>query len=105
MNAQTHIQAIATQIAGNARDRASTLESELAAIEARKPEIQAQLRTARLAAKRLADFQVKVEGQYQCPNCWIEHGTKAMLKPIGSGADSESAFCCQSCGLQISIEF
>ena len=104
MNAATHIQAIATQIAGNAHDRASTLERELAAIEARKCEIQAQLKTARLAAKRLADFQVNVGGQYQCPNCWIERETKVMLKPIGRGADTESAFCCQSCGLQISIE-
>jgi hypothetical protein len=58
----------------------------------RKAKMAAQLRSANLSYQRLANFQVKIGADYQCPACWIEHEARSALRPIGSGTDTEDIF-------------
>jgi hypothetical protein len=53
---------------------------------------------ARLAPERLADFRVSIDGQYQCPKCWIYDGRQTVLTQIASESPGHETFECERCG-------
>ena len=61
---------LAIEIAEEMERRRSGLQAELLKIEARKRDIEADLRATDLIRERLSRFRVIINGDYQCPNCW-----------------------------------
>jgi len=103
MTIAAQIQQIALEFASNAQHRAFALQSKLAEIEARKVAIEAELHTANLARKRIANFKVQIGADYQCPRCWIEHETRSALIPISGGTRDEDFFRCSTCHYELTI--
>jgi hypothetical protein len=63
-------------------------------LQTRLREIEAVGASARLAHDRLANFQIKIGADYQCPGCWIEHERRSSLTPVGGGTATEEFFTC-----------
>ncbi|HEV8015845.1 MAG TPA: hypothetical protein VGP48_09945 [Stellaceae bacterium] len=103
MRPETRFREIAEQMAEYASARASQHQRELKEAELRKAEIEAKLRSANAALDRLANFQVKIGADYQCPACWIENETKAILRPVGGGTDADDFFRCNKCGAEFNV--
>jgi hypothetical protein len=52
---------------------------------------------AGLAPERLADFRLSIDGQYQCPRCWIYDGREAALAQVPSNLPGHETFRCERC--------
>jgi hypothetical protein len=71
----------------------AALEAELVAIEQRRIETEAELKTAKLARTRLLDFRPRPGHGYQCPHCWIQNETQSTLRPMASVTSDEILSC------------
>jgi hypothetical protein len=83
-------------------DSVSVLEAELAAIDQRVAEINAEIQDARLARKRLLDFRAQIGTDFQCPRCWVQSETRSTLEAL-PGADGEELLICRTCGSEYLI--
>jgi hypothetical protein len=84
----------AGRLAKYAKSSAAALEEECLQIERRKREVEAQLDAANFAHKRLANF-VPIRGaDFQCPRCWIDHGTTSNLQTTAKNRSSTENFRC-----------
>ncbi len=95
MTADQELRKIASETARYAQARVTRLEEEVLDLEKRLAEKKTERDSARLAAKRLSNFQVTIGTDYQCPRCWIESGTRSPLRPIGGGTRDEDFFRCR----------
>ena len=102
MSIASEIKHIATKMAVSAQHRLERLQEELAEVETRKTEIEAQLNAARLAPERVFNFQPQIARQYQCPRCWIEREVRSEINPIPSDT-SDDLFRCRICHFEITI--
>jgi hypothetical protein len=105
MSIERQIQDQAGEIASDYQQRVAKLERELRELEARKLQIEEELRTSSVIPKRLAKFQAKIGAEYQCPRCWLEQEAFSTLEPIGGGTRHEDYFRCRSCDLHVTIPF
>jgi hypothetical protein len=94
------LQLLAGDRAELARRRESELEWQLNQLEFQKTRLIAQINSARRVSDRLGTYETTIDGNYQCPKCWIDRGEKAVLKPISSASDID-LFRCSQCGQQI----
>ena len=94
---------LAAEIADNLQQSAVALEPEKLRIQTRLREIEAVGAAARLAHDRLANFQIKIGADYQCPGCWIEHERRSSLSAVGGGTATEEFFTCHVCHFGIAI--
>jgi hypothetical protein len=92
----------AANTAQNLEDGVAVLEAELAAIEQRVAEINAEIRQARLARQRLLDFRPQVGSEYQCPRCWVQGDSRATLE-ASPNTTGEEIFACRTCGSEYVI--
>jgi hypothetical protein len=84
----------AGRLAKYAKSSAAALEEECLQIERRKREVEAQLDAANFAHRRLANF-VPIRGaDFQCPRCWIDHGTTSNLQTTAKNRSSTENFRC-----------
>lgn len=97
MTTERELRRAAREAADYAQARVSQFERELADLEKRLADAKAKRDTARLAPKRLADFQVKIGADYQCPRCWISEGVHASIRPVPSNT-RDDLFGCRRCG-------
>lgn len=104
MSIAGEIRQVAAGLGRQAEVRASHLKVQLAEVEARKAEIQAQLNTARLSPERVFNFKPQIGPYFQCPNCWIENEKRSSLTPVGGPTRAEDFFRCRSCGFEITIQ-
>lgn len=86
----------ARNIADALFQRSAKLEPEKFRIEERLAEIEAVCNEARLAAKRFANYPVKLGVDYQCPRCWIINENRSTLRPIPSDT-ADDILRCNSC--------
>lgn len=101
---ETQISLIAGQIVARQQSRATEIKGELARIENKKAQLQAELEATHLALDRLANFKVKIGGDFQCPACGIERGIQSALRPMGGGTGRVDFFRCHACNLEFSTE-
>jgi len=94
----------AMEIANEMVSRLTDRERELADIEKRKAEIQAECDAIRSAPKRLANFPVKKGIDYLCPRCWVEEGKTIPLSPIPSPTRDDN-FRCLLCRFEITVSY
>src|ERR1700730_10131209 len=102
MSISAKIRGVTAALARDAEQRAKDLRRQLLAIEARALAIKTELDAAHLAHDRLANFQIKLGTDYQCPRCWIEHETRAALTPL-PGIAREDVFHCRDCQFEFSV--
>jgi hypothetical protein len=91
------LQLAARERAEGASHRASELERQIAELQFRRLQLDEQYSAADEARKRLANYEMKVGADYQCPCCWIDRGARAPLQEMPSGTDIE-LFRCTMCG-------
>lgn len=64
--------------------------------------VKAQFEATDLAIDRLNSFRVTIDGEYQCPRCWIAQGVSAPLIPQPSDT-SQDWFKCRVCHHEFSF--
>ena len=79
----------------------AVLEAELAAIDQRVAEINAEIKDAKLARTRLLDFRAQIGADFQCPHCWVQNEARS-LEAV-SGTDGEEILICRTCGSEYLI--
>ena len=87
----------------NLKNRARALEPQLQEIERLKLEIEAECHAARLAPKRLLEYRLKIDTEYQCPHCWINSERRSALRPANSASDDGGLMRCQTCAAEFAI--
>jgi len=103
MNQRSTLSKIAEEIAEAAQNRASALRRQIVELEKETAHKKAALDMANLTHKRLANYQVLIGTEYQCPYCWIDSGTQSSLRPTRRGADNEDVFACNAMGHEIAF--
>ena len=101
MAVAAQITELAQYLAQDAHQRAVRLERDILKLKADLAKKEAALGAARLAPKRLANFVVQLQGDYQCPRCWIEREARAPLHPVGGGTPTHDKFRCGTCDLEV----
>jgi hypothetical protein len=86
----------ARDYAQHAHTKIARLDNELADIEKKKSQINAERDKARGALKRAADFPVKRGADYLCPLCWVDDDVASTLRSVGS-PDNRDIFRCNRC--------
>ena len=103
MSAKYQIAQLAFQIATDILQTAKQLEPEFLQLEQRKREIQAEFDSANLCFERLTSFNPEVEGQLQCPGCWIRNERQTNLTPLPESSEAERMFRCDICEFEYSV--
>jgi hypothetical protein len=91
---------IANEYATSLDQRMPALQKELADLEARKAQAEAQLDSARDALKRSHEFPLLLRRDPICPYCWIDSGRKVSLTAVGQTSEDDphlTTFRCSSC--------
>ena len=104
MTADTELKQYAVQIAESLKSQEASFEREILDLETQLAQARASRDAARGAVKRLADFQVQIRGNYQCPRCWIEHGIQSNLRSVPS-TTYDDIFRCRECGSDFDVKF
>ena len=100
---ETHILSTAAELVARAQHRNEALRDELAQLEQRKSVLEAELETASLKARRLANFSVHDGSAYLCPQCWIEEESASPLSLKQGGGWRDDYFLCELCMLEIKL--
>jgi hypothetical protein len=103
MAINTQLLHAAAELAERAEQHALASQRELAEIEARKVQLQAEYEIARRAAQRLATFEAKIGLNFQCPYCWIENERRSALSPSGGEIGGEESLRCGACGSEFKV--
>ena len=82
MSIEEVIREEASKIAAREHSRASHLYEEYKRVQAQAERLKADHDLARSAPDRLLSFQAMVNGDYQCPACWIEQNAGATMLPV-----------------------
>ena len=86
----------AKELVEELRARRPFLEIELAELNKRKREVEAQLAAVPDADARYAKFESEIDGNLQCPRCWIYNKRNAIVRPeLNKG---NKVFRCDDCG-------
>ena len=80
----------------------AVLEAELAAIDQRVAEINAEIKDAKLARTRLLDFRALIGADFQCPHCWVHSEARSTLEAV-PGTDGEEILICRTCSSEYLI--
>jgi hypothetical protein len=96
MSIADELRKAAQEIADHATSRISELDRQIAEIEKKKKEIDADRVKARDSLKRLANYPVMLGGDYQCPLCWVGEGKMSPFRPVPS-SDRNDIFRCALC--------
>jgi transcription elongation factor Elf1 len=92
----------AKEIAARQHQRASDFHEQYLKVQAQADDLRAKRDAARAAPERLANFVVKLRGDYQCPACGIERNMQSALIPKPS-TTPDDYFECVKCGHMLTI--
>jgi len=98
------LRAHADATADRLKAKQSRLQIQLLELESRKADLEAQMRSADKAPERVLSFTPQIDGEYQCPRCWVEHELRSRLKPI-PGDTAPGVFRCQACRLEFNNRY
>ena len=93
MSIEVVIREEAIKIAAREHSRADHLYEEYKRVQAQANSLKADHDMARSAPDRLLSFQPRVNGDYQCPACWIEENTVATMLPGFSASEDDFLEC------------
>ena len=104
MGIETELLHAAAEMAERAEQRVLALLEELAEIEIRKAQLEAEYEIANHASQHLASFEVKIGPNFQCPHCWISNERQSALSPAGGGTGRNDSFRCRACGSEFTAQ-
>ena len=104
VSAATDLKQEAVQIANDIKRNALALEPERLELEVRVRAINAISDNASLSIERARNFIPLVEGDRQCPSCWVRNEQKSGLRPVNSPDNHRDIFVCNTCGFEFSAE-
>jgi hypothetical protein len=91
MGTDQELRKIARETADYAQGCVAHLEQEVRDLETLLADKKKELDAASLAPKRLANFQVAIAADYQCPYCWIHSGAKSPLARSAAGPETRTS--------------
>jgi ribosome-interacting GTPase 1 len=103
MTTEERIRQIAEQYVAQTQANVGRLRAELEEARQRVVRLEAELRGTQLAPQRLTTFQIKRDGDYQCPRCGIERGEQAAMTPR-PGNPRLDLFECDTCGFEMEVQ-
>lgn len=89
----TQLRQFALEIANDILERALKRKPELQEIKMRQAQIEAQLESAHLCHQRARNFRPEIDGNLQCPGCWIRNEAEVALTPIPSDTKDDRFRC------------
>jgi hypothetical protein len=104
MSIEGEIRDSAAKIAAQQHQAASGFEKEYLAIQEQAEKLKTKRDNARTASDRLLNFEIKINGDYQCPACWIIRNARAALLPRPS-QNRDDIFQCSQCGHKLTITY
>jgi ribosome-interacting GTPase 1 len=103
MTTEERIRQVAEQLVAQTQANVGRLRSDLEEARQRVTRLEAELRGTQLAPQRLSTFQVKRDGDYQCPECGIKRGEQSAMTPR-PGNPRLDLFECATCRFEIDVQ-
>jgi predicted RNA-binding Zn-ribbon protein involved in translation (DUF1610 family) len=100
---EDRIREIAEALVEQSQAKADRLKAELIEAQQGVRKLTAELNAARLAPKRLQDFQIKRDVDYQCPRCGIQRGIQVAMT-CRPGQQRLELFQCDTCGFKMDVQ-
>jgi hypothetical protein len=97
MGSHNELRQKAEELAADFANEASHLERERARLQRELAGIETRIETAHQGRHRVDNFSPVVDGQQQCPICWVRDERASALEPIGGGTDAVDLFRCREC--------
>lgn len=101
---EDRIREIAEALVEQSQAKADRLKAELIEAQQGIRKLTAELNAARLAPKRLQDFQIRRDMDYQCPRCGIQHGIQAAMTCRPPGQHRIDLFQCDTCRFEMDVQ-
>lgn len=98
------LRVLADAAADRLKAKQARLRIQLSELESRKAHLEAQMRSADKAPERVLSFTPRIDGEYQCPRCWVEHELRSRLRPF-PGDTSAEKFRCTACLLELNERY
>jgi predicted RNA-binding Zn-ribbon protein involved in translation (DUF1610 family) len=102
MTTEERVREVAEQFAAQFQANATRIGAELLQARQRVTKLEADLEATKLAPKRLDTFQIRRDGDYQCPKCGILRGAQAAMTPR-PGKPRLDLFQCDTCGFDMDV--
>ncbi|MCP4318359.1 MAG: hypothetical protein GY789_20665 [Hyphomicrobiales bacterium] len=99
---ENEIQILAGQIFDNIQMRAAEAKKELAKLDIKRAELQAQISSAEASNDRYRKFRPVIDRVAQCPRCGVNKGSQIDCKAIPGGTDNEDGWRCPDCNYEFS---
>jgi hypothetical protein len=93
----------ASAIAEQVRQTKTELNRRISELEVQLASLRASLSLAAEAERRSENFGPTLEGNYQCPQCWVRDGNSTSLKPTSGANPDRDYFDCSKCGYDLEI--
>ena len=100
---EDRIREIAEAFVEQSAAKADRLKTELMEAQQRVAKLTAELNAARLAPKRLQDFQIKRDVDSLCPSCGIQRRIQAAMT-CESGQHRLDLFQSDTCGFEMDVQ-
>jgi hypothetical protein len=84
---------LAKETATRIQERTTYLYQEYLEAENLASEKKAKFDFANLAFNRAAEFQAEIDGQFQCPICWIQDGRRSNFNAVPGDAKNDLLRC------------
>jgi Zn finger protein HypA/HybF involved in hydrogenase expression len=91
----------AYEIADGQAARISSVRKEIGDLEARLAMKRALLAELETSQERVSTYRPVVDGDAQCPRCWIKNGRAKRMTPLPSDGEDDR-FRCPDCGQEVS---
>ena len=102
-DANTELKEIAVQVANELQSRELSLRKQICDAQLHIAQLEAQLQASSVARDRSFNFAPTLDGNFQCPHCWVRQGNRNSLRPINS-PNSNDYYVCPSCNTEFVIE-
>ena len=103
MTTEERIRQVAEEIVAQSQAKAARLREDLFEAQRRATQLAAELEATKLAPQRLKNFQIRRDGDYQCPQCGIVRGVQAAMTPR-PGQPRLDLFECDTCGFDMDVQ-
>jgi hypothetical protein len=104
MKTEHRIRAIAEDLVEHSYLKTARLIAELIEAQQRVEQLTAELKAAKQAPKHLTDFQIRHNGDYQCPRCGIQRGVQASMT-FRQGQHRLDLLQCDTCGFDMDVQY
>jgi hypothetical protein len=100
---EKRIRQVAEEFVAQSQAKAARLRADLFEAQRRVAQLVAELEAMKLTPQRLMSFQIRRDGDYQCPQCGIARGMQSAMTPR-PGQPKLDLFECDTCGFGMDVQ-